>query len=78
MESFIDRLVVQLLLDIDECAELVDDCVDICQNTNGSYYICDCRNGYSLNNDKYTYNDKSTLMSNSCNCMGTCTLYAQK
>ena len=75
MESFIDKLVVQLLLDIDECAELMDDCVHICQNTNGSY-ICDCRNGYSLDSDGFKCNGKSTLMSNSYNCVGTCTLYA--
>ena len=57
-----------ILLDIDECADGMNNCKDICRNTNGSY-SCDCRSGYSLNNDGYTCSGKSTLMSN-YNCVG--------
>ena len=39
-----------MLVDINECAEGVDDCAQICTDTDGSY-ICSCAPGYLLTND---------------------------
>ena len=36
-------------LDIDECAEMTDDCEQICTNTLGSYQ-CSCLSGWNLRN----------------------------
>ena len=41
------------LLDIDECRLGIDDCEQLCQDTDGSY-ICDCSLGYNLNVDGRT------------------------
>ena len=38
------------LADINECAEGIDDCVQICTDTDGSY-VCSCAPGYLLTND---------------------------
>ena len=40
------------LLDIDECAEDTDGCVQICNNSNGSY-SCLCRSGFRLAADAH-------------------------
>ena len=39
--------------DIDECTGGIDNCEQICTNTQGSF-DCTCRSGYSLNSDKAT------------------------
>ena len=44
--------------DIDECAEQLDECQQICNNTIGSY-VCDCRIGYALNDDGRTCRGKT-------------------
>ena len=44
------ELNVHLLLDINECSTLRDNCEQVCINTNGSYF-CSCNNGYILQND---------------------------
>ena len=41
--------------DINECAEEVDSCSQICNNTIGSYE-CSCENGYRLDPDGHTCN----------------------
>ena len=38
------------LLDIDECAERISQCHQVCHDTPGSY-SCSCRPGYDLNSD---------------------------
>ena len=38
-------------LDIDECAEQLDDCDQNCHNYNGSY-SCSCNLGFRLNEDE--------------------------
>ena len=43
--------------DIDECAEQLDECQQICNNTIGSY-VCDCHIGYALNSDGRTCRGK--------------------
>ncbi len=47
-----------LYIDIDECAEQLDECQQICNNTIGSY-VCDCRIGYALNSDGRTCRGKN-------------------
>ena len=42
-----------LYADINECINSVHGCEDICINTDGSY-MCDCRDGYALNDDRRT------------------------
>ena len=42
--------ILYLLADINECAENIDDCVQICTDTDGSY-VCSCAPGYLLTND---------------------------
>ena len=37
-------------VDVNECAEDIDDCVQICTDTDGSY-VCSCAPGYFLTND---------------------------
>ena len=37
-------------VDVNECAEGIDDCVQICTDTDGSY-VCSCAPGYLLTND---------------------------
>ena len=39
-----------MLADINECAEGIDDCVQRCTDTDGSY-VCSCAPGYLLTND---------------------------
>ena len=43
--------------DIDECAEQLDECQQVCNNTIGSY-VCDCHIGYALNSDGRTCRGK--------------------
>ena len=40
-------------LDVDECMEDSDRCAHNCQNTEGSY-ICNCSEGFHLDNDGYS------------------------
>ena len=40
-----------IFVDIDECAGDIDDCDQICTNTNGSFQ-CSCNSGYSLSSDE--------------------------
>ena len=42
-------------IDIDECAENSDGCIQICTNTAGSYQ-CSCRSGYRLANNGFQCN----------------------
>ena len=44
-------------LDIDECTENSDGCVQICTNTDGSYQ-CSCRSGYRLSRNGFQCNGK--------------------
>ena len=39
-----------MFADINECTEGIDDCSQICTDTDGSY-ICSCAPGYLLTND---------------------------
>ena len=39
-----------LIVDIDECAEGTDNCIQHCINTAGSY-TCNCNTGYRLASD---------------------------
>ena len=39
------------MIDIDECTEGIDECSDICKNTNGAFE-CSCKDGYKLAADK--------------------------
>ena len=41
--------------DIDECANGVDGCTQMCSNTNGSY-SCSCMSGYRLSSDGHRCN----------------------
>ncbi len=41
------------IIDIDECNFSMDICPHDCINTNGSY-VCQCREGYDLNDDNMT------------------------
>ena len=49
---------ILLSTDIDECAEQLDECQQVCNNTIGSY-VCDCRIGYALNSDGRTCRGKT-------------------
>ena len=40
-------ILLYLMTDIDECSENIDDCGQLCRNTQGSY-SCSCRTGYRL------------------------------
>ena len=42
-----------LCLDIDECAENLHICDQICRNDVGSYH-CDCQDGFKLNDDLHS------------------------
>ena len=46
-----------MLADIDECAEGLDSCEQICMNTNGSY-ACSCQSCYYLGSDGFSCNGK--------------------
>ena len=41
-----------MISDINECAEGIDDCAQLCEDTNGSY-TCSCSSGYSLTDDSH-------------------------
>ena len=41
------------ITDVDECSTNVNDCEQLCVNTNGSYH-CDCGEGFALNSDGRT------------------------
>ena len=41
------------ITDVDECSTSVNDCEQLCVNTNGSYH-CDCGEGFALNSDGRT------------------------
>ena len=41
------------VLDIDECRLGIDNCEQVCRDTDGSY-VCECFSGYNLNNDGRT------------------------
>ena len=45
--------------DIDEC-DGVNDCQQLCQNTEGSY-TCSCSEGFTLNSDNRTCNGKRVI-----------------
>ena len=65
MKSFMSA--VLLLLDINECAnEMDNNCTQMCQNEIGSY-SCGCNIGYTLDSDGYTCNGKSTIQISSHN-----------
>ena len=53
VRTLIEPNIVQIVIiaiDIDECAEGLDQCVQNCQNTMGSY-MCSCNAGYVLRSD---------------------------
>lgn len=39
-----------MVVDVNECAENMDDCAQLCIDTDGSY-VCSCVSGYLLTND---------------------------
>ena len=39
-------------IDIDECTDNLDRCVQVCTNEIGSYF-CSCQSGYQLASDRY-------------------------
>ena len=45
-------VMVVFCIDIDECIEDIDDCAQICTDTDGSY-TCSCRPGYRLASDDH-------------------------
>lgn len=49
------KLIIILAVDIDECRENTDGCVQICSNTIGSY-ACSCNSGYRLATDRHACN----------------------
>ena len=74
-ESELLMLIVKLLLsrpcvymyfvDVNECAEGIDDCVQICTDTDGSY-VCSCAPGYLLTNNSRGCDGMFTETSNTC------------
>ena len=59
--------------DIDECAENVDGCAQICLNEGGSY-SCSCPSGYQLANDGWRCTDIDECAENNMgNCSHNCT-----
>lgn len=54
------------IIDINECSEGTSGCIQLCNNTLGSY-ACYCRSGYRLANDNHQCNGKlSEIESNNC------------
>ena len=49
-------------VDINECMEGNDSCIQNCTNTDGSY-MCNCSSGYRLNNDGYSCNGIAPVLS---------------
>ena len=47
--------------DIDECAEDMDGCAQICTDTDGSY-TCSCDSGYNLANDSHGCDGKQSVL----------------
>ena len=47
--------------DVNECAEGIDDCAQICTDTDGSY-VCSCAPGYLLTNDNRGCDGMSALL----------------
>ena len=46
---------ISILTDINECSDGTHNCSQICTNTPGSF-ICECNNGFLLDNDEATCN----------------------
>ena len=57
--------------DINECTENLDDCVQICDNTIGSYE-CSCENGYTLAADGRSCDDVNECLLNTDQCQQGC------
>lgn len=47
--------------DIDECIDHMSKCSQSCINTPGSY-VCDCNQGFKLENDSITCSGKSCIL----------------
>ena len=47
-------------IDLDECQLDLDDCAQVCTNTDGSF-ICSCEEGFTLDNDGKTCNGEYLL-----------------
>ena len=47
-------------LDINECTEGTDSCVQNCTNIDGSY-MCNCTTGYRLSNDGFSCNGTASV-----------------
>ncbi|XP_019641639.1 PREDICTED: fibulin-1-like isoform X1 [Branchiostoma belcheri] len=58
--------------DIDECAADIDNCAQVCTNTDGSY-TCGCNPGYVLNADGVSCDDVDECAADTDNCEQTCT-----
>ena len=58
--------------DINECAEDMDGCAQICVNEVGSYF-CSCNPGYQLSNDGWRCTDIDECGENMGNCSHNCT-----
>ena len=59
-------------LDIDECAEGIHSCTQICMNVVGSY-SCSCEPGYRLENNGYACTDINECADGTHTCAQICT-----
>ena len=59
-------------IDIDECAEDIDGCAQICTNEVGSYF-CTCLTGYQLATNEHACVDVDECADGTDRCSQTCT-----
>ena len=64
-------IIIDYLIDIDECSDGTSGCSQLCTNTIGSY-TCTCDNGYQLTNDNHTCTDIDECTVNNGGCEKTC------
>ncbi|XP_078488473.1 collagen alpha-1(XII) chain-like isoform X1 [Ciona intestinalis] len=62
----------RILCDVDECEIGNYTCEQLCHNTEGSY-ICECYDGFALNDDQTTCYDADPCLSNPCSHICTVT-----
>jgi len=60
MINYHTKVIVYLILDIDECRTGTHNCEQVCVNTEGSY-SCECFSGHELGSDKRTCNGKPKM-----------------
>ncbi|KAI8505851.1 dendrite reproteinration, partial [Branchiostoma belcheri] len=68
----ITYLIWSVLVNIDECAADIDNCAQVCINTDGSF-TCGCNDGYVLNADGVSCDDVDECAADTDNCAQTCT-----